>query len=96
MKNWKVGQRVKCDRPGKELPDCFVRSIDADSVVIFCPSKNTVICGRCSNLERLGWRLDDRQPELNIIDVDVDGNNDVDGDVDMSTEEMRLESAEAD
>ena len=70
MKNWKVGQRVRCDRPGKQLPDCFVRSVDSDSVVIFCPSMNTVICGRRSNLERLGWKLDDYQTDLNELDPD--------------------------
>ncbi|MCL6434210.1 MAG: hypothetical protein K6T90_08315 [Leptolyngbyaceae cyanobacterium HOT.MB2.61] len=64
MKNWKVGQRVVCDRPSKQSVGCFVRAIDSDSVVIFCPEQNTVICGQRSNLEKLGWRVVEPQEEM--------------------------------
>lgn len=65
MKSWKVGQRVVCDRQNRVLTECFVRSIDADSVVIFCPAHNTVICGQGRNLERLGWRaVEDLEEEV--------------------------------
>jgi 1,4-alpha-glucan branching enzyme len=64
MKSWKVGQQVVCDRQNKQLTECFVRSIDSESVVIFCPSHNTVICGQGSNLERLGWKAVDEEDEV--------------------------------
>ncbi len=57
MTVWKVGQRVVCDRHNDSLTDCFIRSVDVGSIVIFCPSCNTVICGQRRNLEKLGWRV---------------------------------------
>jgi hypothetical protein len=58
MKSWTVGQKVVCDRQTRQLSGCIVRSVNAGSVVIFCPTFNTVICGQRKNLERLGWRSD--------------------------------------
>jgi hypothetical protein len=52
---WKAGEQVICDRSDTTLSDCFIRSIDSDSVVIFCPSRNTVVCGRWQNLKQFGW-----------------------------------------
>lgn len=54
---WKVGQKVVCDRPSKQAADCYIRTIaPPESVTIFCPAANTIVCGQRENLERLGWR----------------------------------------
>ncbi|MGA7937685.1 MAG: hypothetical protein WCA35_29315 [Kovacikia sp.] len=57
MKSWTVGQKVVCDRQDRQLSGCIVRSVNSDSIVIFCPKFNTVICGLRKNLEKLGWRI---------------------------------------
>ncbi|MBW4470494.1 MAG: hypothetical protein KME45_08815 [Stenomitos rutilans HA7619-LM2] len=63
---WKIGQKVVCDQPRQNLADCHVRAIDMhESVIIFCPDTNTVICGQRQNLERLGWRLQSSVSRLN-------------------------------
>ncbi|XGV95831.1 MAG: hypothetical protein ACAF41_24200 [Leptolyngbya sp. BL-A-14] len=55
---WKIGQRVVCDRLGHHLTDCQIRHIDIhESIIIFCPTTNTVVCGQRENLERFGWRV---------------------------------------
>lgn len=58
MNTWKAGQRVVCNRPQNSLVGCFIRSAEGDSIVIFCPRHNTIICGQRKNLEKLGWRLE--------------------------------------
>ncbi|WP_146141133.1 hypothetical protein [Stenomitos frigidus] len=56
---WKAGQKVVCDRLGQQATNCYVRKVDLyESVIIYCPSTNTVVCGQRQNLERLGWRTE--------------------------------------
>ncbi|XHX79182.1 MAG: hypothetical protein RBJ76_04415 [Stenomitos frigidus ULC029] len=55
---WKIGQKVACDRYKKQAADCYIHTIDLrESVTIFCPMTNTIVCGQRQNLERLGWRV---------------------------------------
>ncbi|HEY9623888.1 MAG TPA: hypothetical protein V6C78_26250 [Crinalium sp.] len=60
--DWKVGQKVVCDRPEQMLSGCTIQTVDADSIVISCPNVNLVICGKQRNLEQLGWRTDQPAP----------------------------------
>jgi hypothetical protein len=60
--DWKVGQKVVCDRPEQLLQGCTIQTMDVDSVVISCPTVNLVICGKQRNLEQLGWRVDTPNP----------------------------------
>ena len=64
--DWKVGQKLVCDRPEQYLTGCFVRAKEAGSVVVCCPAINLVVAGRQAQLEELGWRLEEvEQPEPN-------------------------------
>ena len=56
--NWKIGQKLVCDRPDTSLTGCTIRAADADGVIIFCPEVNLVVCGKQENLEQQGWQLD--------------------------------------
>lgn len=56
--DWKVGQKLVCDRPEQYLTGCFVRAKEAGSVVVCCPAINLVVAGRQEQLEELGWRVE--------------------------------------
>lgn len=58
---WKVGQKVVCDRPEQLLTGCVIRSKQADKIIIVCPSIDLEFLGSQEKLEQLGWRLDENE-----------------------------------
>jgi hypothetical protein len=61
--DWKIGQKLACDRPEQYLSGCVVVSQEDGSVVISCPAVGIVVRGHQQELERFGWQIDENQPE---------------------------------
>ncbi len=65
---WKVGQRLICDRPEQILTGCTIVAQDGSSVIISCPAVGIVVTGEPGRLQELGWRIDPSEPDLKIED----------------------------
>lgn len=46
-------------RAGQVLADCVVINVEEESLMISCVSSKTIVCGKQSSLEAMGWQIDD-------------------------------------
>ena len=55
--DWKIGQKVICDRADQSLSGTVIQIGHTDGVIISCPESGAIVCGLQKNLERFGWQI---------------------------------------